>query len=80
MQGPFHLVTQCYNCYFCFQPYLHIFQNVLCIIAGKNLHMCLRMWQYLGPKSQIWVLYVYKAILIYLPFSEHLEQSAAVIE
>lgn len=65
----------------CFQPYLHIFQNVLCIIAGKHTsHMCLRMWQYLGPKSQIWVLHVYKAILICLPFSEHLEQSAAVIE
>ncbi len=44
--------------------------------------MCLRMLrrQYLGPKSQIWVLYVYKAILIDLLFSEHLEQSAAVIE
>lgn len=67
----------------CFQPYLHIFQNVLCIKAGKNTSlMCLGMlrWQYLGPKSQIWVLCVYKAILIYLLFSEHLEQSAAVIE
>lgn len=55
------------------------FQNVLCIIAGKNTSlMCLRMlrWPYLGPKSQIWVLYA----VIYLMFSEHLEQSAAVIE